>query len=386
MFLLPKRHIFFKIKEIIEKNSRFRTEILSPALRQRTFIMPQCQRLTVVKTLLLAMAYLLIWPSPGISSLDPGVLTVICHIGTPWVIANQVVEPLLSVDNDNRFIPCLAESYEMHDTHMDLQLREGILFQDGAPFNASSVCMNWAAYQKTARPFFSIDLRLAVKDIQVLSTHRVRFFFQEGGLIGLIPVYLRSFYLYSPSYFKYSKGVYPPGIQASFAQAGPWGTGPYIAQTILEDGESTILVRNPHYWQKNRPIIPKLAIFGSKTIDAVAAHRLMKLGEADLFDAVAPSMLPILARLPSMSLVIKRPVSRLNAIFNLRKPQTPLQDIRVRQALNLLVDRRTLFKYLGGGKRPDDPFPPTHLYKWRKTPTLSLPSGRGQGLAAGRRV
>lgn len=311
----------------------------------------------VVKAILtLSFLFLLVSPQPVLPAPESDALRVICHVAMPWVVGNQVVEPLLYVDNDNRFIPCLAESYRMHDDYLDLQLRKDVQFQDGSPFDAASVLMNWEAYLKTANPYFTIDLRMGIDRMEAVSPHSVRMWFKKDGLIGLIPVYLRSFYIYSPSYFERFEGLYPPGNQANLSAPGLWGTGPYVIKENLDDGDTIVLEKNPHYWEQGRPKVSTVIVSGARKYDSVTAHRLMKEGKADLFDAVAPSMLPVLSRSKHVAVVIKRPLSFLASLLNLRRPGSPLLDMKVRKALNLLIDRRTLLKYLARGSARVTPF------------------------------
>lgn len=306
-------------------------------------------RLLVTTITLIFFAHSWALHSAG-SQLQPKVLKVICHVATPWVIGNQVVEPLISVDNENRFVPCLAESYEIHDAYMDLNLRKGVLFQDGTPFNADSVLMNWDAYQRTANPYLTIDLRMAIRSMELLSPHQIRIWLKEDGPLGLLLVHLRSFYIYSPAYFQRTEGVYPPGNQANISEPGPWGTGPFQLKEVREEGAVAILAKNPGYWDENLPKPSAIILYGPQTYNSPMAHRILKRGEADLFDAVSPSMIPVMAGSDMTSLEIKTPLSCLTTLFNMRKPNTPLRDIRVRKALNLLMDRKTLFKYVGHGR------------------------------------
>lgn len=277
-------------------------------------------------------------------------LRVICHVAMPWVVGNQVVEPLIYVDNQNRFISHLAVSYKGYDTYMDLELRKGVEFHDGTQFDSSSVIRNWEAYRRTANPYFTIDLRLGVQAMEALDSHHLRIWFKEDGSKGFMPVLLRSFYIYSPSYFEHTGGVYPAGNQANMLTPGAWGTGPYLLREVRENGAVAVLDRNPTYWQKGRPKNSGLFIYSPKKYDGLTAHSLIKAGEADLFDSVNPSMLPIMSQSDTVSFAVKRPLSCLTTTFNMRKANSPLRDIRVRKALNLLIDRSTLFKYLARGR------------------------------------
>jgi len=296
--------------------------------------------------LVLAPLYLGAQQSP--SSPDD-TLRVIAHVATSWVVGNSVVEPLIYVDNENNFIPGLAESWEISDRYMDLRLRRGVLFHDGTPFSSASVVRNWERYVASAAetaPYYTLDIRKAVASVEALDTHRVRLHFIADGFVGQMMVYLRSFYMYSPSYFEYSAGVYPPGNQANILSAGPWGTGPYRVTEVTGGSAAYTLERNPTYWMQGYPRTSHLKIYGPAAVDTQTAYRWLQEGRADLFDAVTPSMLPTMSRQPHLHRVVKHPTSHLTTLYNTRKPDSPLRDIRVRQALNFMIDRRTLSAYV----------------------------------------
>ena len=279
-------------------------------------------------------------------SKNPNILRLICHVAMPWVVGNQVVESLVYVDNNNSFIPCLATGWHIEDKYMDLELRKNVFFHDGSPFNASSVENNWKIYQKTADPYFSIDLRKCIKNLKELSPYKIRIEFKENAFVGHILVYLRSFYIYSPSYFKFSNNTYPIGNQGNIIQPGNWGTGPYILKESLKNNCIAVLKKNPNYWEKSYPKISEIVLYSPKIFNSIDAHQIMKQGGADIFDAVNPSMSHIIARSPDISLVMKYPLSYLAVLFNMIKPEGVLRDIRIRKALNLSINRKILFKYV----------------------------------------
>ncbi|TVR01118.1 MAG: ABC transporter substrate-binding protein [Desulfovibrionales bacterium] len=276
-------------------------------------------------------------------------LRVITHIAASWVVGNSVVEPLVGVDNENQFVPRLAERWEITDTHMDLHLRQGVVFHDGTPFDSHAVRRNWERYVETAAqvtPYFTLDLRRAVQDVEAVNDFLVRMHFKPNGFVGQMMVYLRAFYIYSPSFFEHTAGRYPPGNQANILQAGPWGTGPYVVRDVSSNGAVTTLERNPDYWRPGFPRTSHLFIYSPRAVDSQSAYQWLIDGKADLFDAGTPSMLPLLRGHAHLNRVITHPTSHLTTLFNTRKPGTPLRDIRVRQALNYLVDRHTLLRYV----------------------------------------
>lgn len=285
------------------------------------------------------------WSNEG----PPDTLRIIAHIATSWVVGNSVMEPLVSVDNDNNFIPCLAERWEFTPQHLDLFLRRDVVFHDGTPFDSRAVRNNWERYVATAAeksPYYTLDLRLAVRDVEILDDSTVRMHFQEDAFVGQMLVYLRSFYMYSPSYYDASSGRYPQGNQANILTAGPWGTGPYRIVKVTGAGAISYLEANPDYWKNGYPRTPRLEVYSPAAVDGTAAYQWMIEGKADLFDAVSPSMLPLLRKHQHLRRSIKYPTSHLTTLFNTRKPASPLRDIRVRQAINFLIDRRTLHRFV----------------------------------------
>ena len=309
-----------------------------------------CSACAVCRLAALVFMFLLVGPSALLArGEDSDSLHVIAHIATSWVVGNAVVEPLVNTDNQNRFIPCLAVRWQFSPTYLDLHLRQGVVFQDGTPFDAVAVRSNWERYLATAAqktPYFTLDLRLVVREVEILSDHLVRMHFRPDGFIGQMLVCLRSFYIYSPSYFRQNKDTYPEGNQANILTAGPWGTGPYRIVAVSNKGAVSHLEANPVYWQSGYPRTKKLIIYGPASVDSRTAYELMIEDKADLFDAVAPSMLPLLSKHHHLQRVIQYPTSHLTTLFNIRKPASPLRDIRVRQAINLLIDRRTLLRYV----------------------------------------
>ncbi len=285
------------------------------------------------------------WSSEG----PPDTLRVIAHIATSWVVGNSVMEPLVNVDNDNNFIPCLAQRWEFTPQHLDLFLRRDVVFHDGTPFTSRAVRNNWERYIATAAeksPYYTLDLRLAVRDVEILDDSTVRMHFQKNAFVGQMLVYLRAFYMYSPSYFEAFSGRYPSGNQANILKAGPWGTGAYRVVRVEGGGAVSYLEANSNYWRAGYPRTPRLEIYSPAAVDGTAAYQWMIEDKADLFDAVSPSMLPLLRKHQHLRRSIKYPTSHLTTLFNTRKPSSPLRDIRVRKAINFLIDRRTLHRFV----------------------------------------
>ncbi len=145
----------------------------------------------------------------------------------------------------------------------------------------------------------------------------------------------------------------PPGTPWTEVRGLPFpGTGPYrIAEA---DSRHMRLVRNPFFEEWSRAAQPEgnsdeiVWRFG---LTAAAEARAIAAGRADwMFDNVPRSLLGELRR--------RRPAQLHGNVIpetdfvqiDTRRP--PFDDVRVRQAINLAIDRREVVQLYGGGARP----------------------------------
>jgi ABC-type transport system substrate-binding protein len=109
-------------------------------------------------------------------------------------------------------------------------------------------------------------------------------------------------------------------------------------------------VRNDAYWNKER--LPKLDRMVLQPIpDHNTRAAALLSGQVDFIEAPSPDMIP---RLQSAGLQIMRNKYPHIWPYILRivGDQTPFSDVRVRQAINLAIDRDGLVKLLGGNAMP----------------------------------
>jgi peptide/nickel transport system substrate-binding protein len=137
--------------------------------------------------------------------------------------------------------------------------------------------------------------------------------------------------------------------------AGPWGTGPYK----LVDGFSfpdkradrVVLEANPAYWDTTR--LPRLQrIIFDNTLAQRDAVELVKTGEGrvDLVSELSPLETLRVAQSPFAKVVKTRDnLGFLFGRFNMRKAGSPWRDVRVRQAVNLAINREDLIRYAAKG-------------------------------------
>lgn len=136
------------------------------------------------------------------------------------------------------------------------------------------------------------------------------------------------------------------------------GTGPYVIADFKADAPRTVLTANPIYWQKGKPTAPCLELSGSA--DPIARASAIQSGDADLLIAADPATLPLLKADPNIALLEAKGALMMTMVMMVDKP--PFDDVRVRQALKLVVDRNAMVQLvtLGFGvPGNDNPVPPT---------------------------
>jgi peptide/nickel transport system substrate-binding protein len=306
------------------------------------------------------MGFLLCIFGGGTSSfgLEPsasrGELRIIDPNPLNWIsIALNVFDRLIELDADGNLVPGLATEWRrLDDRTLEVALQQGVTFHNGEAFDAEAVRLNWVAYTRLQQPHphgefmnFKPGSRLEVVD-----AHTIRFHFPEPD--GTALVKLSSLHIANRQFHaEHGWGEKQWGM---LNKAGPWGTGPYR----LVDGFSTpqkrsdrlILEANGQYW--NREQWPRLQrIVFENTLSRREALELVRTNEGfvDLVSELRPVEAPSIAQ-SSFAQVVQRggALKTVFGQFNMRKPGSPWRDVRLRQAVNLAVNREELMRDIKG--------------------------------------
>jgi ABC-type transport system substrate-binding protein len=221
--------------------------------------------------------------------------------------------------------PGLAKSWRMSDPKtLVLDLEEGVTFHDGTPFDPAAVKFNLERYKNDPRSNVKADLN-TVDSVEVTGKSEVTLRLNKPNA-GL-PVILtnRVGLMVSPKSVQ-EKG---PNIDRS-----PVGTGPFKF-VEWQDNSSFTLVRNEKYW---RPGLPHLDGVNFRIINELnTAARTVIAGEADLALNLQAPQKAIADRAQNIVVHASRSLVFYGAFFNYSRP--PLDDLRVRQAINYAINR-----------------------------------------------
>jgi peptide/nickel transport system substrate-binding protein len=121
--------------------------------------------------------------------------------------------------------------------------------------------------------------------------------------------------------------------------------------TPHQRSERLVLEANLDYWDTTRS--PRLhRIVFDNTLEQQEAVELVKRGEGrvDLVTGLSPLETLRVAQSPFAKVVKARgSLSTVLGLFNMRKPGSPWQDVRLRQAVNYAINRADLIQYAAKG-------------------------------------
>lgn len=237
-------------------------------------------------------------------------------------------------------------TYNADNSVLNLKLRDGVTFTDGAPFDGEAVKAN-LEYLKNGAGQNSF-MAASISEIEVVSPTEVNLHLSEPdpGLLQNLAVVGGA--MASPAIL---------GVEGS--ANNPVGSGPYSYDTNASViGRQYVFVRNPDYW--NAAAFPFERVTITPINDAVARLNALKSGQIDggMSDARA------VADAEANGLTVNRiDVDWFGLIMADREGKiTPaLADPRVRQAINMAFDAKSILEFveLGYGRLSDQIYPAT---------------------------
>ncbi len=250
------------------------------------------------------------------------------------VVQYNVLETLTKIRSDSSIAPLLAQSWTVTPDNKTwaFKLRPGVKFQNGEPFNAASVKFSLeraAAADSTNKDkavFANIVNLSATDDLTVVITLKNTnpdLLFQLGQATAVI--------------------VEPKSAASNHTQ--PVGTGPFRLESWTK-GSNLVLTRWDGFRDAKSVALRRVTIrFIS---DAAAQVAALLAGDVDLFPRVSA------ARSLSQFKADKRfqvlvGGSRAKTIVAINNKKKPLDDVRVRRAIAMAIDRKQVVDAVADG-------------------------------------
>jgi len=249
-------------------------------------------------------------------------------------------------DKPSGLIPGLAESWSvdpMDKTKWTFNLRKGVKFHDGSEFNADAVIFNFDKLLNKDAPQFSarqgslVNFRIpSIKSYKKIDDFTVEFITHAPD--SFVPYQLCYILIASPKQWEATGKDWN-----QFAKT-PSGTGPWKL-AALAPRERAEFVPFKEHWATDR--IPKLdKVITIPIPDPNARTAALLSGQVDWIEAPSPDAIP---RIKSQGYNIVSNVYPHVWSWHLSRVEgSPWNDIRVRKAANLAVDREGIKSLLGG--------------------------------------
>lgn len=283
-------------------------------------------------------------------------------------------------DAEFKVIPWLAQSWEQpNDTTYVFHLRREAKWHDGQPFTARDVVFTYT-YMQDANNRISKGpaVRKDLGQIEAQDEFTVRMVTKTPS-----PFFLRG--LADPDLMLLPKHVFDRGDD--FAKV-VIGTGPFKAESV-DVSKELLYKRFDQYWQPGRPYLDGVSIKVGVDDSAQAAALMAKKTDKIVLNSKA-QLEPILRAYPSAQYRAMQP-SYSNVLYpKLDRP--PFNDVRVRKAIHLALDRQAMIQQLTFGEGVINPpaFPGTKVgYAIPEPELLKLPGYRqpkGPDIAEAKRL
>ncbi|MCR1810980.1 ABC transporter substrate-binding protein [Sulfurospirillum sp. hDNRA2] len=247
-------------------------------------------------------------------------------------------------ENDQGWEYALAtKSTKLSPLLYEFELRRGVRFQDGTPFNADSVMHNFRYFLK--QPFNYTNIHRSLKSVEKISDYTIRLHLSQP--YGMLYRDLARIYIYSEAYLK-TFGWKGAETGANIKASGPYGLGPYILTEGMITGRKqtpkAILKANPYYWEKQYPCIETITFYTELSTAEALRLALYEDGGLDFmqipFNKKIETMLSPYAKLVSMP-----STHNFTIYFNLAKTASPVARKEVRQALNCALNQQSLLDF-----------------------------------------
>lgn len=259
---------------------------------------------------------------------------------TPGSILGSIYDGLTQIDSDGQLKPALALSWVNDgDRRWVFTLRADVQFQNGTPLTAASVAANINDLIKPENRGYPIATEMSViESARALDEESVEVITRTPD-----PMLAKRFSLFRVVDFDLWSEIGPD----EYSRA-PIGTGPFHLETWNQGG-AIAFKAFADSWRPS-PTFTDLRIFTLK--DSIARTQALSAGQIDLALGLTPEDAPMIE-----AQGLKPQVHYGNQVMalglpNALKEESPLNDQRVRQAINYAVNREAMVEFILGGMFP----------------------------------
>jgi peptide/nickel transport system substrate-binding protein len=286
----------------------------------------------------------------------PSKLNPLQHrVGPEYLLGELLYSGLTRLGPDMAAEPDLATAWSSNPelTEWTFKLRPGVTFHDGSALTSRDVV---ATFQAILDPATGSPARSNIGPVENVS-----------ALDDMtVMVRLTGAYADLPVAMAYTNAKILPAAVLSGGMARldreAIGTGPFKLVSY-EPSRLTVVERNPAYYNPERPLLDRVEVVVYP--DSTARTSAQISGDTDLMLSVAPTEFARLRSASGNKVLRTASGQFLNVILGCNQP--PFNDVRVRKALSLTIDRPTLVELVAEGLgSPGQDTPSNSAYRFNR--------------------
>jgi len=252
-------------------------------------------------------------------------------------VQRTIFEGLVGFDEEMNVVPMLAKEYTANDeaTEFTFILNEGINFHDGTPFNAEAVKVNFDRVSDPDSGLMRHSLYSLIEKTEVISEYEVKFTLSEpfGAMINT---------------FAHPAGlIHSPKALEEFGKdvaTNPVGTGQFKF-VEWKPGEGLEVTKNEDYRVEGEPKVDSLTF--KPVTENGSRIAMLQTGEADFIYPVPTEQADSVDGKDGIEVDSKPSIVVRYMTMNTFK--APYNDLKVRQALDLAVDKEAFIQVVTNG-------------------------------------
>ena len=273
-----------------------------------------------------------------------------------WIF-EQIFQQLYTVTPDGKHVvPQLATGYKVSSDKKTytFTLRPGVKFSNGQPMTSKDVKFSIDQTTKASQGWGFINTAIKSTSAPSPDTFVVHLKYPWAPLLADLSIF--------------ANGIIPDNYAGKSETAfynAPIGTGPF-KWDVWHKGQSLTLVKNPLYWQKGLPYLDSIT-WTDVSSDNTRQQQLQG-GQAQIDQFPAWSTVTQLQNTQGVNMHLFNSTQTNYLAFN--ETRKPFQDVHVRRAISLALNRDALVKAVlfGHGKPANSLFPPQVPYYDPNTP------------------
>lgn len=285
-----------------------------------------------------------------------------------WQIYQMVYETLLTIDKDMNLRPGLAESWKQTSpTTYQLNLRRDAKWSNGRPVVAADVIGTLERITGTEMNPAGVAAAKTEEEKKKASSKIASYWSRQLGVIKSMSApddytvrieLAKPHTAFLPALAHISAAIIPikelkDGSYDPIKQL--LGSGPFMV-AAHKPKEGWTLVRNPYYWRKGYPKVDTLNVLIIP--DEAARVAALRDGRLDYAGFVNPDISRLVAGDARLTVTTQNTTNYWRMDMNALSDKSPFKDKRVRQAMNLSIDREAIANIVfAGAAKTDRPVP-----------------------------